>query len=81
MVWVFVIAGIALAGLVLVVCYAVWMAHKISDLTSEFAMLGQRAQELQDLLSQLQTPPPSAMPSRSGGSVDSDRTGALTSPG
>ena len=30
MVWVIVFVGIALAGLVMVICYAVWLAHKAS---------------------------------------------------
>ena len=81
MVWVFVFAGIALAGLVLLACYALWMAHKLSDLVSEFAMVGQRVEELQDLVGQLQIAPEPPSTRASSGSVDSDRPGALTAPG
>lgn len=50
MIWVVVFGGVALAGLVTVVSYAVWLAHKASDLFSEVHMLGQRAAEASELL-------------------------------
>ena len=53
MVWVFVFGGIALAGLVMVASYGVWLWHKASDLFSEFEMLGKRAEELVALLEQV----------------------------
>lgn len=56
MMWVLIFAGIALAGLITVVAYAVWLAHKASDLFSELKMLGKRAEELADLVSQVQLP-------------------------
>lgn len=56
MMWVLIFAGIALAGLVTVVAYAIWLAHKASDLFSELQMLATRAEELADLVSQVQLP-------------------------
>ena len=53
MVWVWVFGGIALAGLVMVASYAVWLWHKASDLFSELEMLGKRATELAALLEQI----------------------------
>ena len=56
MIWVLVFLLIALGGLVMVVSYAVWLWHKASDLFSELEMLGVRAEELGDLLAQIQVP-------------------------
>jgi len=50
MIWVAVFSGIALAGLIMVVSYAVWLWHKASDLLSELEMLGTRASELAEIL-------------------------------
>ncbi|MGC3992545.1 MAG: hypothetical protein QM779_00160 [Propionicimonas sp.] len=63
MVWVLVFGGIALAGLIMVVSYAVWLWHKASDLFSELEMLGTRANELADLIGQIQ---PALPPGRGG---------------
>ncbi len=57
MIWVLVFGLIALAGLIMLVSYAVWLAHKAADLFSELEMLGTRAEELADLLSQLEPTP------------------------
>lgn len=56
MMWVLIFAGIALAGLITVVSYGVWLAHKASDVFSELEMLAKRAEELADLVSQVQLP-------------------------
>jgi hypothetical protein len=56
MVWVIVFGGIALAGLVMVICYAVWLAHKSSDVWSEISMLADRADELTELVGQIRVP-------------------------
>jgi hypothetical protein len=53
MVWVLVFGGIALAGLVMVASYGVWLWHKASDLFSELEMLGTRASELAALVEQI----------------------------
>ncbi len=54
--WVWVFLGIAFAGLVMLVFYAVWLAHKASDLFSEVEMLGTRAEELGEIVGQLALP-------------------------
>jgi hypothetical protein len=56
MVWVIVFVGIALAGLVMLICYAVWLAHKASDVWSEVSMLADRADELAQLVGQIRVP-------------------------
>ena len=56
MVWVLVFGGIALAGVAMVIGYAVWLAHKAADLFSELEMLGTRAEELATVLERLQLP-------------------------
>lgn len=53
MVWVLVFGGIALAGLIMVAGYGLWLWHKVSDLFSELEMLGTRAEELGALLQQV----------------------------
>ena len=56
MIWVIVFAGIALAGLVMLISYAVWLAHKAADVWSEVDMLAVRADELSRLLAQIEVP-------------------------
>lgn len=65
MLWVFVFGGIALAGLIMLISYAVWLAHKAADVMSEVAMVGERVAELADLLARVQMPVP-AMAGKSG---------------
>lgn len=50
MIWVLVLAGIALLGLVGLVAYAVWLWHKAEDVLSEVEMVGRQAEEILDLL-------------------------------
>lgn len=57
MIWVLVFGLIALAGVIMLVSYAVWLAHKAADLFSELEMLGTRAEEFAELLSQLEPTP------------------------
>ena len=54
MVWVLIFGGIAVAGLIMVISYGVWLWHKASDLFSELEMLGTRAEELADLVARIQ---------------------------
>lgn len=54
--WVLIFGGIAVAGLITLVSYAVWLWHKASDLYSEVQMLGTRAEELAALVEQVQLP-------------------------
>jgi hypothetical protein len=56
MVWVVVFVGIALAGLIMCICYAVWLAHKAADVWSEVDMLAVRAAEFADLVGQIDVP-------------------------
>jgi hypothetical protein len=55
-VWVIVFMSIALAGVVMLISYAVWLAHKASDVWSEVDMLAVRADELARLVGQIQVP-------------------------
>lgn len=71
MVWVFVFGGIALAGVVMVICYGVWLAHKAADVLSEVAVLGERTGQLADLLAQIEMPDPSRPTPADVGSEDS----------
>jgi hypothetical protein len=54
--WVFVFVGIALAGLIMLISYAVWLAHKTSDVMSELGVLADRTQKMLDLLGQIEIP-------------------------
>ena len=69
MVWVIVFGSIGLAGAIMLICYAVWLAHKASDLFSEVEMLAVRADELAGLISQIEVPEGAFQPDR-----HSDRT-------
>jgi hypothetical protein len=69
MVWVIVFGGIALAGVVMLISYAVWLAHKASDVWSEVDMLAARANELAELVGQIEVPDRAFQPDWS-----SDRT-------
>jgi hypothetical protein len=55
-VWVIVFVGIGLAGLIMLISYAVWLAHKTSDVFSELEVLAVRADKLAQLLSQIRVP-------------------------
>ena len=55
-VWVFVFGGIAVAGLVMLIAYAVWLAHKASDVMGELSVLADRGDQLAELLGQIQVP-------------------------
>lgn len=55
-IWVLVFGGVALLGAVTAISYAVWLAHKASDLFSEVRILGQRAEEAGELLGRIQLP-------------------------
>jgi hypothetical protein len=55
-VWVLVFGGIALAGLVMLVCYAVWLIHKVSDVMSEVRVLLSRGDQLAAVVGQIQVP-------------------------
>lgn len=56
MIWALIFGGVAVFGLVTAVSYAVWLAHKMSDLYSEVRMLGQRVEEAGELLGRIKLP-------------------------
>lgn len=56
MIWVLVFGGVALAGLVTLVAYAVWLAHKASDLFAEMRVLGKRLGDIAELLGNIEIP-------------------------
>lgn len=51
--WVLIFCGIALAGVAMVACYAVWLAHKAADVAREMEVLGRLAEQLGDLAAQV----------------------------
>lgn len=59
--WVWIFGGIALGGLIMLISYGVWLAHKASDLYSELKMLGRRGEELAALLEGLNLDPSSTV--------------------
>ncbi|MCW2809579.1 MAG: hypothetical protein JWP61_37 [Friedmanniella sp.] len=65
MLWVWVFVGIAFVGLVMLVGYGVWLAHKLSDVTGEVGVLLDRTGELADLLGQIELPQ-AGVPDRDG---------------
>jgi hypothetical protein len=73
-VWVLVFGGIALAGLVMLVCYAVWLIHKASDVMSEVRVLLSRGDQLAAVVGQIQVPQRTPF-----ADVDSQRTFAVIS--
>ncbi|MBA3528379.1 MAG: hypothetical protein H0T91_03525 [Propionibacteriaceae bacterium] len=56
MFWVVVFAGIAVAGVIMVIGYGVWLFHKASDLMSEVRVLVDKLAELSELVSQVEVP-------------------------
>ncbi len=58
MLWVIVFVAVAVAGLVMVVCYAFWLAHKTADVLSEVTVLADRGSQLAELLGQIEMPAP-----------------------
>ena len=62
MVWILVFGGIALAGLIMLISYGVWLAHKASDVMGELGVLADRAGQLGDLLAQIEIPEPELVP-------------------
>jgi len=71
--WVVVFLVIALAGLAMLIGYAVWLAHKPADLLGELGVLADQAGELGDLLAEIR--PPAATTFR--GARDAGRAGAF----
>lgn len=55
-IWVFVFGGIAVAGLIMLIAYAIWLAHKASDVFAEVKVLGKRADEFLQITSRIEVP-------------------------
>jgi len=55
-VWVLVFVAIALAGLAMLVGYAVWLAHKTADVFSELRVLADQGAQLAGLLGEIRPP-------------------------
>lgn len=72
MLWVLVFGGIALAGVVMLVCYGVWLAHKAADVVSEVAVLADRLGQLGELVAQIQSPAPAGWGGSAYGVLPSD---------
>ena len=56
MLWVVVFVVIAVAGLAMLVGYAVWLAHKTADLLSELGVLADQAGQLARVLGEIRVP-------------------------
>lgn len=56
MIWVAVVGGIALAGVIALVIYGVQLAHKVADLRHEISIVSARGQEIAQLVGQVQLP-------------------------
>jgi hypothetical protein len=65
--WVVLVLVLALGALAVLVGYAVWLAHKTSDLLSEVAVLGDQAARLGDLLAQVGAPETAPRPAGPNG--------------
>ena len=70
MLWVLLFLAIALAGLITVAAFAVWLWRKATGLFAELGMLGTRAGELAELAAQIRLP----------GVADEPRTHPLDDP-
>jgi hypothetical protein len=72
MMWVLIYLAIAVAGLVMVGCFAVWLWRKAVALLREAGVLMERADQLADLLGRLGAPVDSESARRRHSRVDDD---------
>ena len=56
MLWVIVFAGLAVVGLITVLCYGIWLVHKTSDLLAELRMLAHTGEQLAELAGEITFP-------------------------
>lgn len=56
MFWVILFVAIAAAGLLMLVGYAIWLAHKASDVFAELKVLGERSGRIAETLSRIEVP-------------------------
>ena len=54
MLWVLIFGSIALAGLIVMVLYAVWLWHKASDLWYELTIVFRQGEEFANLVGQIE---------------------------
>jgi hypothetical protein len=52
-IWVLVFGGIAFAGLIMLISYAIWLFHKASDVMSEVRVLADRGSQLAEILGEI----------------------------
>jgi hypothetical protein len=71
-IWVLIFVAIALGGVVMASCYAVWLAHKTSDVLSELAVLADRAGQFADLVADVGVPTPRQSADYGGGRILGD---------
>jgi NhaP-type Na+/H+ or K+/H+ antiporter len=72
MMWVLIYLAIAVAGLVMVGCFAIWLWRKAIALLRETGVLMERADQLAELLGQLGAPVDSETARRHHSGVDDD---------
>ena len=72
MMWVLIYLAIALAGLVMVACFAVWLWRKAIALLREAGVLMEQADQLAGLLAQLGAPVDAGAAQRQHSGVDDD---------
>lgn len=73
--WVLIYLAIAVAGLVMVGCFARWLWHRAVALLHEAEVLMERADQLADLLAQIGQPPEPGKPQPAPGSVGDEAEG------
>lgn len=57
MIWIVILAALAVIGLVALAVYAAQLRHKLGDVTHEISVVGDRVNQVTALLGQLQLPP------------------------
>lgn len=75
MVWVIVLIVIAVLGVAMLVSYAVWLAHKTSDVFGELSVLGDRLGQFGQIIARLEFPEPGF---DAGAAADQDKIVSAT---
>ncbi len=76
--WVLIFGGIAVAGLIMLVSYGIWLAHKASDVMSELHVLSERSGQFLELAAQIQVPDRGFDPSDRGFDIEPQERSAST---
>jgi hypothetical protein len=74
-IWVIVFAAIAVAGLLMLVGYGVWLAHKASDVFAELRVLADRGGRIAETLSRIEVPADLTDPGVSARSAEREGAG------